>query len=452
MQNVKHGAFSMKVYRVFVLTYSFLAVTVFVYGGATMKRVYIIVLLCICFCMVSCGKQKETQGYLGEKMPVDDNFVCIYPYSSFLTENMAIYHNQHGRLHVFDAISKTNAVFCFDAGCEHNPARTSFKGEVLQKGCMAYEISSAPVMIRDNVCYFLTDSGEVYSSDNRGENRKLIARVPSYVIQHDMVFFSQNAMYVPYSNPYEIIEEKDDNGNTTWMLGDIQDENTCGIVRVGLFDGSVENVIQKKQYNARISYYDVRGEHVYFSYFYLDIPYVSPELETFGPSATIPEGLTKENYWDFMPKHQWTDVYDYNESTGEMKCILSHCHCDDVTFCKDFFAVTDRNEEGTVLYRYNGEILRRLNLLVSRGFRSDSGLVCISVDEEEVYHLIDENTGDEIKRVAIPYDVFLPWAFIGTSCYGDISGPNGIILGYLSTEDFWTGNTDRVVAFDIYEE
>lgn len=419
------------------------------------KRIIFAVILGLCLCLASCGKQNKPYGQPGmqpgEEIIEEKDSVCTYSCQTFLTEDYALYHNQHGRLQLFDVTGKSDLVFCFDAGCEHKPAKTSLKGEVIQKGCIAYEFSPNAVMMKDGNCYFLADTGEVYVSDRRGENRRLIAKLPEYITNVSEVFFSQDALFVIYSNSYDMLEVTDFSGNTTWVIGDLMDETTCGIVQVGLSDGSVKEVFRAKQYNALLPVHDVRGSHVYFEYFYLDIPYVGPNLETYGPSGQIPEGLTVENYREFMQKHQWTDVYDYDMSTGELKCLISHRYSRNVGFAKEFFAFSD--EEGTDLYRYSGELIRRLDKVVSAGYHTDTGLVCIFADEPAVYNLIDGITCEVTKRVAIPYDEFLPTAFIGKSCYGDVTEPNGSIeLGYLSTEDFWSGNTANTVAFSVYEE
>lgn len=419
-----------------------------------MRRIIPILLSLFFLCAGLCGcGRKESRN---KPQPVKDEdkqvseepaFVCSYLVGSgFLTEKYALYHCQNGfALHLFDTNAKTDIVYCFDAGCEHKPEVRSAKGEILEEGCISYEFGDSTVMLRNDKCYFLTDNGEVIMADRQGENRKKIGMLPSYILRPSLVFFSDDALYVTYENPYEMIESKDDNGDTQWIIGDVSDMTSCGILRVNLADGSCSEVYNKKEYNARIPSVDIRGEHLYFEYFYLDIPYVGPDLETYGPSGQIPEGLTVDNYWEVMPKHQWIDIYDYNMTTGELNRILSQRPCQEMVFCNGFFALTEG--ETTALYRYNGEKFRTLDFAISSGYRCDSGLICVSKKEAAVYLLIDENSGEVLKRVNIPYNKFHPSEFIGTACYGLVQNENGFGIGYLSAEDFWNGRYENAIQF-----
>ena len=63
--------------------------------------------------------------------------------------------------------------------------------------------------------------------------------------------------------------------------------------------------------------------------------------------------------------------------------------------------------------------------------------------------LIDENTGAVIKHVKEPENGFSPKVIIGNSCYGLIMKGAGAVPCYLSTEDFWEGNFDKAIPFNV---
>lgn len=427
-----------------------------------MKRKIVLIFVAICILCCACGEkngskeisknqsqaESTNQPEEEEKQP---EFVChSFLGQSFLTEEYALYHNQDSRLQIFDSESKIGMPFCFDAGCIHEQTKRSIDGKVIQEGCVAYEFSNQPVMIQGEKCYFLSDNGELYCSDLQGENRKLIGTLPSYASYPDSVFFTNEAMFAVYQNPYDLIETKNSDGETQWLVGEMKDVNIAGIMRIDLEDGQFSEAFRTQNYNARVAQCDVRGNHIYFLSFFLDIPYVGPDLDTYGDSGQIPDGLTKENYWEEMPKHQWAEIYDYNIATKEVTCILDKRQYSDVYFCEDFFLL-DGEDNKTGMYRYNGEYIRELDFEIWKVVRTDSGLVCSQSSEPNVYRLYDAETGEEIKKTEISSTVFQPEVFIGKSCYGFVIGENGMEAGYLSTEDFWNGEGQNAISLQGYE-
>ena len=402
----------------------------------------LVLLFCVCMALTACGKHPGREP-IGEDGTVsNEDFVCLSMFGSFFTENYVLYHDNHFRLQFFDVSGKTDIVFCFTPGCSHEEEKRSVTGEVLEKGCIAYDFSRYTVMLQGDYCYFLdNETGEVVRSDARGENRKVVGRIPLYILP-DGVFFSENALYVTYCNNYEMIETKDENGEIRWIVGDAKEKRLCGILRVDLADGRCTEVFQAEEYSALIQQYDVRGNHLYFQYSYYDIPYINPNMETTDSSVTIPEGLTAENYWEEMPKHAWYGIYDYNITTGELRVVAEKQQSKGVFLCKDFYAVA--REETTELYRYTGEYLRKLDFSFGRGVRSDSGLIC-NKGQDTV--LVDETTGEIVKQSTISADQFVAHAIIGESCYGYYRGESGWSLGYLPTKDFWENNLSNAVVF-----
>ena len=416
--------------------------------------VLLLVVLSVCLCCMACGKNNRSEESRNQNDTQDiaasSDIVC----SSFvgrasLTEKYALYHDNHGQLRIFDAASKTDIVYCFNPGCEHEQEKRSVTGELLKEGCLSYNYSRWAVLLDEDSCVFLSDNGEIIRSDRQGENRRVIATIPTYLaVGVHEVFYADNTMFVSTIMNCEIIEMKDSDGNSRWTIGDLKDTQDCRLIRINLTDGKITEVFQKETYSAYIPRRDVRGEHVYFDCFYLDIPYVGPNLETYGPSGSIPEGLTVENYWEEMPKHMFVDIYDYDIATGELWTILTaQNNKDAVVFGKDFFALTEGNKS-TVLYHYDGQPYLQLDRVVTVGVRTDDHLVCHGQENGE-YLMINEENGEILKRVQMPENTINLEAIIGNSCYGLVNGPGGWGAGYISAEDFWNGKIENAYVFDM---
>lgn len=420
------------------------------------KRIQAAILLAILsatLCFSSCGKKKNTEAdrHRNDISEVigTESVVNTYTAAASLTEKYALYHSNNGQLRIFDANSKTDIVFCFNPGCEHEREKRTITGELLKEGCPSYNYSSWAVFLDGDSCVFLRDNGEVIRSDRQGENRRVIATIPSYLsIGTNDVFYAGNSMFIYTAMHYEITEMKDSNGNSQWAIGDTKDTQDCRLIRVDLTDGKITEVFQKEAYNAIICKHDVRGEHVYFECFYLDIPYVGPNLETYGPSHSIPEGMTVENYWEEMSKHRFVDIYDYDIATGELRMILSgQNNKDAVVFGRDFFALTEDNKS-TMLYHYDGQPYLQLDCAVTVGVLTDEHLVCHGQENGE-YLMINEENGEILKRVQMPENTINLEAIIGDSCYGIVNGPDGWGAGYISAEDFWNGKIENAIPFNV---
>lgn len=417
-----------------------------------MKHKLLVLFFLACLLFTACGKNGEKNASKepapsGEPASSEGVFVCdAFFQEGFLTENYVLYHANDFQMRFFDVASSTDMVFCFDPSCGHKQGKWSRTGELLEKGCISYSFSNYPVMLRGENCFFFDqDTGEVIRSDRQGEDRRVIGRIPQYILPSE-VFFSKDTIFVTYANSYEMIETKDSSGETQWIVGDPKPKRTCGIVMIDLETGQYRELQEIEEYSALIIEHDVRGDHLYYQLNYSDIPYIDPELKTEDPSL-IPEGMTVENYWEELPKHMWMDIYDYTISTGELRAVKQHMHYDSTEFCRDFFAVTEGNVTG--LYRYSGERFRELDFPMTNGVHSDNGLVCRKGDH---FVLIDENTGDIVKTSPIPSSAFIPHAIIGDSCYGDIfedEDGRRTTPGYLSANDFWDGNMANVVKFNV---
>jgi len=379
----------------------------------------------------------------------DKDFDCdYYMRNGFLTEDIALYHDFNGRLMVYDVKSGRDLVFCFDPGCEHEKGQKSRTGEVIKKGCIAYEFYMDTVMLKGDNCYFMDRfTGEVYCSDRQGENRRLLGRIPTY-IQANNVFFSKDALFAAYATQYEMIEIQNEGGEPRWVIGDKKDLDTCGIARFDLKDGTFTEVFRNEGYNAMVSQREIRGDHLYFQYSYNVLPYMAPDGEMFGIDR--PEeykDLSVEEYRAEFERLFKMFIYDYDISTGELKVVLENEPVINVCFCKDFFAIAVPGSGKTKLYRYNGECFRELDYTMTRGIRSDEHLICFFEETPADCMMIDETTGEELKRVTIPQNTIFPYVIIGESCYGSVSKNGTSGSGYISAEDFWKGDFSKAVAF-----
>ena len=379
----------------------------------------------------------------------DKGFDCdYYMRNGFLTEDIALYHDFNERLMIYDVKSGKDLVFCFDPGCEHKRGQKSRTGEVIKKGCIAYEFYMDTVMLQGDHCYFMDRfTGEVYCSDRQGENRRLLGRIPTY-IQANNVFFSKDALFAAYATQYEMIEIQNEGGEPRWVIGDKKDLDTCGIARFDLKDGTFTEVFRNEGYNAMVSQREIRGDHLYFQYSYNVLPYMAPDGEMFGIDR--PEeykDLSVEEYRAEFERLFKMFIYDYDISTGELKVVLENEPVINVCFCKDFFAIAVPGSGKTKLYRYSGECFRELDYTMTRGIRSDEHLICLFEETVANCLMIDETTGEELKRVTLPQNTIFPYAIIGESCYGGVYKDGTWGSGNISAEDFWKGDFSKAVAF-----
>ena len=415
-----------------------------------MKRMILIGSLCIFLGMTSSCKKSSKAEIPGEANLQGESMTVYSAGGNLYTEKYVLYHAEDGLLRIFDPATKTDIVYCFDPGCEHLQEIRNEKGEVIREGCIAYKISLDSVLLRGNEMFFLQSDGQVIHADRQGEKRKVIAVIPLYKLTTRQVFYTDDVMFVQYANSLEVEEITDEEtGKTQWFYtGEKKEKQECGICRINLTDGTERDIFTKEGYNAHIAKLDIRDGHLYFEYYYLDIPYVGPNLETYGPSGAIPEGLTVENYWEEMAKHRWMDIYDYDIETGELNTIISHQREENVIFCKDFFAMAE-SDGVTGLYRYDGERFHQLSFRIGNGVRSDSGLVCCDEKVPDEYMLIEGDTGNILKRVKIPNEKFFAYAFLGECCYGlmDMDERGRMRLGYIPAEDYWKGNLTNAIAF-----
>lgn len=417
-----------------------------------MKRMILVGCICVLLILTSSCKKTPSRESQGEAGMPEGSMPMFSMAGNLYTEKYALYHADDGLLRIFDPITKTDIVYCFDPGCEHPQEARNLKGEVIREGCIAYKISLDSVLLRGDEIFFLQSDGQVIQADRQAKNRKVITTIPLYKLTTRQVFYADDDMFILHANSLEVAEITDEEtGETQWIYtGERKETQDCGITRINLSAGTVKEVFSEERYNAQIAKQDVRDGHLYFEFYYLDIPYVGPNLETYGPSGTIPEGLTTENYWEEMAKHRWMDIYDYDIGTGELHTVLTHQREGNVIFCKDFFAVAE-SEGTTGLYRYDGKRFRQLSFRIGNGIRSDSGLICCDEKIPDEYMLIDGDTGEIIKRVKIPNDRFFAYAFLGECCYGimDMDESGRMKLGYIPAEDYWKGDFSNAVAFQV---
>ena len=388
--------------------------------------------------------------------PADaEPFVCEWSRAqdSFLTEDYILYHDNHGQLRIFDTKTKNDLVYCFDPGCEHKQTKRSITGEVLEQGCIAYELSSKTIMIRDNKMYFVHEK-EIRVADRQGQNQRVIGQVPGYVMSYE-VFYVKDKLFLIWTTDHEMIEVKEDNGESRWIVGEQKDTETAGILCFDLNKNTWTKVFEAEDYQSYLYQYDVRGDHMYFAYWHWGLPYMDMNGETYG--RTIPEeyrNLTTEEYRAELDRQCWVDIYDYNSVTGELKAALKQKHlpAGRIAMCKDFFALPEDGE--TVFYRYDGEVFNRIEGAFVMNAWSDSHLLCALENDPQNYVLIDETSGVILRKTAKPIQagVLYPAAIIGNTCYAALTIDGIYSIGFIPTSDFWNGDLANTVQFKYYND
>ena len=429
-----------------------------------MKSIWILPALVISLFLFSCGKTEgdkplKTEEAESTSSSVNDGerVVCVDSLNQgFFTEDYALYHDNHGQLQIFDVATKRDRVYCFDPACEHDKRRkieTLDSGieQVVEEGCMGYNISLFQVMIQGEHLIFLDDNRDIVQSDIQGANRKLIMPYPAHFMA-ERLFFSEDDIISTYSTRYELIEVERENGEKDWIFGDEKDKQTAGVGRVNLSSGRAVEVFKREDMSASIYYTTIRDKHLYFAYCYSDMPFMMPDGETWFNITDEWKDLSVEEYLKEKEKHLWMDIYDYDLASGELKCIVEKLVQGRTNFCNGFFAYypeTPENSNRTYLYRYSGEMFRELD-----GFMLYLDMYCekhlIGLCEGEV-RMIDEDTGEVLKRVKEPENYsFIPHVFIGKTCYGTIVDEDyRSCTGYISTEDFWSGRYGNAIKFNV---
>ena len=84
-----------------------------------------------------------------------------------------------------------------------------------------------------------------------------------------------------------------------------------------------------------------------------------------------------------------------------------------------------------------------------RGVWSDDHLIGVFEEWPNDCLMVDETTGEELKRVTIPRNTIFPYSIIGESCYGSVHKDGISGSGYISADDFWNGDFSKAIAFKV---
>ena len=297
-----------------------------------MKRRWVFVLLSLSMLLISCKKKDDQQT--AETITVEassanegEKFVTRWGSDDFYTEDFALYHTDHGRLQIFDVASKSDRVFCFDPGCEHDKYRkveVSPDGieTVVEEGCMARNISSYTVMVQGDHLCFVKYTGDVIQSDLQGKNRKVIATIPPYSPVQRIIYY-KDAIFGDYSTSYEILEIEGENGEPDWIYGEMKEKDTVGIARANLNDGMSSEIFKREDYSAGVYYLTIRGTHLYFAYTYSEMQYMAPDGQMWRPMQEEWKDLSVEEYLEERKKRSWMEIYDYDIDSGEVRCVMN---------------------------------------------------------------------------------------------------------------------------------
>ena len=417
-----------------------------------LRTIVLIALLLFTGCGKNSGKKEEEQQEQVVKTGSHEVVYCDEHFGqATLTEDAAYFHatqNYRGQIRLFSAETKTDIPYCFDPGCEHKPSKISGEGKVLEPGCISFEFSSYPLCVTENACYFLDDDGCLWRADQQGSSRKLICRVSDYLRVPSDVFFGDDSVFLIYYNQYEWIEVKDENGDNRLVIGEQRDKPESGLVRISLETGEETVIFRDEGYNASLFHYDVYGDHVYFSFVYQDIPYVSPyqgeDFDPSDPNASLSVDWAAEN--EKYTGHRFIDIYDYDIRTKELRTVLFKQHGGNAFFARDCFIKDDDRTGEYELYRYTGEFIRKLPYAAFPRVPHYNGDGLLTGGEKPgEYCLVDIETGEILRKTILPVG-FTLYAVVGESCYGYYDGGKKMHAVWLSLTDFWNGDFSKAVA------
>lgn len=360
-----------------------------------------------------------------------------------LNEQYAFFHKQVGnqlQLQIFDVNTKTVKPFCFDPGCEHLAAVRNYDGEILKEGCNSFEISDSAVFMKEEGLYYLASDGSLYVSDHEGRNRKLITKLPDeYMLFYQELVFTDNYLFLFMFNDYELAEALDEDGNTFITIGAMKDTRDCLLVRVSLKDGERKEIFKNEAYTGSFGY-ELYGNKLRFSYFYMDIP------------LNQSESLSYEEKQRKYQGHRLTDIMEYDVSKDEFRVIMEHVSEVSIGFLQNVFVIGHQDSQKYEVMSYDGEKIYDLSFTPYRMITKQYGIT-----EGTVYNLtggkyvlVDDNTGSITRQTTIPENIS-PIAIMGNTFYCWYYPPDGMggSPAYLSMEDFWKGDVSRL--FLLYE-
>lgn len=371
---------------------------------------------------VGCGNEKK-DGQSNER-------VIFYRDGGTYAESYALFTNGGPRCY-YDVEHEYAGPYCFDPGCEHKRPVRNDAGEVIRQGCLAYDYTDEPVFLCGDYLYFIS-SYCLYRADRQGNERKKIVEFTApYEIYGNNCYYTEEALYIAYSVSYEYSPVESNEGNSGLKVGKQKEKPETGVLRIPFIDGKEEVIFHSdEQYAMQIVEFWSYDGHLIFMVQSMDRPsnYVDYNADNWK------ELIEDERC------HTFLEVYDYCESTGEIKRIVEPRSNIGIYFFSKVFGIIEEEPGHLELFRYSGEKVGITEESLFFGVASDKGIIGWSNDTHE-WILLDELSGKVMKRSPITRQEFSLSVVVGESCYGYVLDSEGnYVRAWISFNDLWEGN------------
>ncbi len=379
-----------------------------------------------------------------ESIETNENVIYaqINAFGGTYTEKFALFcENPNGRvfLHAFNVETKTSSIYCFDPGCEHKPTeRDLVTGEPLSTPCMAEELGGHLVSLREDCSYFF-DYPNLIRADIEGKNQHIIGKLNLPIYSPAEELFTKDCYFMRYMLTNELIEQKDDNGESKWIYGDILEKRKVGIIRMDLADGKTQEIFADNDlYEMYINFMVEYDDHLYFLCSGIDVPY-----------DTLPNGFEDWNAFnEAINQHSHMRLYDYDIKREELSVLFSEDHNFGCGVTRGYILKQSLEGNKWELYDTSAHYICELPFAVKDVIKSDQKIIVeapMNVNNTvRCYHMYDPDERKIIRSVEIE-NLNLAVA-VGDSYYCRTIGSNGkSSIYYISAEDFWNGNTDQGV-------
>ena len=390
------------------------------------RKLLIVVIGIVCIFLSACGKKKKSEE--------QTNTNVLFPYDgATYSESYVLYQKsgQNSCLWYFDVATKSAGPYCFDPTCAHKRAVRDMNGNIIEEGCLAFEIDRTPFPCGDYLYYYSEYPLRLYRTDRQGNNQEIIAEPDGPYGNIFQVYYTDEALYLGYNIEYEYTQVETNDGKKQWRAGELRDKREAGILRIS-YDGKTEVIYRSDEYYtmlvAEFHYFDgklrflVMGE---------DRPHVNLDMS----DPDFNEQLAEDR------KHQVTEAYEYTISTGELKQTFHFQPYTVSYFFDEFYGVLDESNR-LILYTYDGEKIAESEIAPMDVVISDHGIIGVDMTTHE-YFMLDEKTGKVLKRTTLTWDDMVLFAVVGDSYYGYVQNSRA----YISAEDYWAGNKDGIVIF-----
>jgi len=387
----------------------------------------------MCLWSVGCGKEKKQFNGRSD---------CIlFNYDgNVYTEDYMVYNDRSGKKNIFSVADGNAMPYCFDPGCEHRKrSERKESGEIVEQGCLAYDYNEAPFFLCGDSLYFLF-SRALYCADLQGHNRRCIVKLTKpYVLYDNTCWYTEDALYVAYVLPYEVVQSMNNNGEAEWVAGERKEKQEAGILRIP-FSGEGEETIfcSDEYYDMQIVDLWLQERKLFFTVMGRDQPNPRNAAE-----------YTSEDWQTMVEeerKHTLLEIDEYDLSASTIHRILEPKPYLGVYFYSEVFGI--EQQTGVLdLYRYSGERIAQTELSLYFGIRSDSGIYGWDTNTDELVKL-SETTGEIVRRSKLTGKDFDVTVVVGDSFFGGVVNSNHqLIKGYISAEDFWSGDKNGIIVF-----